>query len=171
MEFLRWVEDSGFSTWVRESGSVWAYPTILFLHTVGLGLVMGISSAIDLRLLGFAPRTPIKPYERFFPYMWTGFWINAASGFVLLMADATTKLASPIFYTKMAFITLAIADIWLIRKWVFRNPVSDKMTVPMTARVLAALSLVFWVGATTAGRLMAYLGPVSGGLPGMKNHF
>lgn len=170
MEFLNSVEQSVFCTWVRESGSVWAYPTILFLHTVGLGMVMGISSAIDLRLLGFAPHTPIKPYERFFPYMWVGFWVNAVSGVVLLAADATTKLASPVFYTKMAFITLAIVDIWLIRNRVFRNPASEKMFVPAVGKVLAALSLVLWIGATTSGRLMAYLGPVTGA-PGLKNHF
>src|SRR5277367_4324522 len=26
MHFLQWVESLGFSTWVRESGSVWSYP-------------------------------------------------------------------------------------------------------------------------------------------------
>jgi hypothetical protein len=28
--------------------------------------------------------------------------------------------------------------------------------------VLAVVSIAFWIAATTAGRLMAYLGPVSG---------
>jgi hypothetical protein len=34
--------------------------------------------------------------------------------------------------------------------------------LPGNARVLAVASIVFWIAATTAGRLMAYLGPVSG---------
>lgn len=170
MEFLSWVENLPFCIWVRESGSLWAYPTILFLHTLGLGIVMGLNSAIDLRILGFAPRVPIAPLEKFFPLIWWGFWINAASGTVLLMADATTKVVSPIFYVKMSCIFLAVLILIVIRKQVFRNPGVEKMYVTATGRVLAGMSLALWIGAVTAGRLMAYLGPVSG-IPGLKNHF
>jgi len=43
-------------------------------------------------------------------------------------------------------------------------------TVPLatSAKVLAMTSLFFWMGAITAGRLMAYFGPVSGA-PGLRN--
>jgi hypothetical protein len=34
--------------------------------------------------------------------------------------------------------------------------------VPSKAKTLAVTSLLLWIGATTAGRLMAYLGPVGG---------
>lgn len=27
MELLSWIEQLGFSTWVREAGSLWGYPT------------------------------------------------------------------------------------------------------------------------------------------------
>jgi hypothetical protein len=43
---------------VRESRSIWAYPTILTLHTVGLALLAGLSIAVDLRMLGVARRVP-----------------------------------------------------------------------------------------------------------------
>jgi len=170
MEFLSWVENLPFCIWIRESGSVWAYPTVLFLHTLGLGIVMGLNSAIDLRLLGFAPKTPIAPLEKFLPLIWWGFWINAASGVVLLMADATTKVVSPIFYIKMGCILLAVWVLVYIRKMVFRHPGVEKMYVTPLGKILAGTSLALWIGAVTAGRLMAYLGPVSG-IPGMKNHF
>ena len=39
MEWLATIEGSAVSTWVRESGSIWAYPTILTLHTFGLGIL------------------------------------------------------------------------------------------------------------------------------------
>jgi len=141
---------------------VWAYPTILFLHTIGLGLVAGISGAIDLRILGVAERMPLAPMEDFFPLMWAGFWINAISGTVRLMADATTKLGNPVFYVKMGFIALAVINIFVLRKQVFRDPLLDKRPVPMNGKILALTSLTLWIGSITAGRLMAYLGPVSG---------
>ncbi|HYR84843.1 MAG TPA: hypothetical protein VE422_12255 [Terriglobia bacterium] len=162
MEFFHYLEQTGFAAWIRESDSIWAYPTILFLHTIGLSIVVGINSAIDLRILGLAPRLPLEPLERLFPLMWVGFWVNAASGTLLLIADASTKLANPVFYIKMGFIALAIIDVFVIRKRVFRDPLVDKRPLTANAKILAAVSLSLWLGAITAGRLMAYLGPVSG---------
>jgi hypothetical protein len=154
MEFLAWLESTGFGTWVRESPSVFAYPSILFLHTVGLSLLVGTNVAIDLRLLGRSRDLPLAPMESFFKVMWLGFWINALSGVALLVADATTKLINPVFYVKMAFIACGVTTMVLIRKRVFHGV--------SRGNVLAVLSLVLWGGAITAGRLMAYFGPVSG---------
>ncbi|MEO5926043.1 MAG: hypothetical protein ABIR70_19640 [Bryobacteraceae bacterium] len=156
MEILTWVEQLPFSTWVRESGSMYGYPLILTMHTIGLALLMGISFALDLRLLGFGSASPVAPFERFYPFLWFGFWLNALSGVVLLMADATTKMLNPVFYVKMSLISLAVWNVTIIHKRMFCGP------LPSNAKSLAWTSIVLWVGATTAGRLMAYLGPVAG---------
>src|SRR5947209_20309717 len=95
MAFLRLIEQSSFSQWVVGSSSVFAFPSILLLHTIGMGIVVGINAGIDLRILGFAPAVPVAPLERFLPILWIGFWINAATGLVLLAADATTKMVNP----------------------------------------------------------------------------
>jgi hypothetical protein len=162
MDFLVRLEQSGFSTWIRESPSVWAYPTILFLHTVGLGFLVGASIVIDLRILGFSPAMPLEPMKRFVPVMWFGFWVNAASGVVLVMIDATKMLANPLFYTKIAFIALAVLSGRLIANRVFCEPTIDKAAVGTTTKILAGSSLFFWVAAITAGRLTAYLFTHSG---------
>jgi hypothetical protein len=168
MQFLLWLEGSGFGSWVRESSSLWAYPAILFAHTVGLGFLVGMNTAVDLRMLGVARRIPLAPMERFFPVMWFGFWVNALSGTALLIADASTKLTNPVFYIKMAFVVLAVLNMVLIRRRVFRDPALDTAPLATSAKVLATTSLLFWMGAITAGRLMAYFGPVSGA-PGLQN--
>ena len=170
MQFLASVENTRFSIWVRESSSLWAYPTILFMHTVGLGFLVGLNAAIDLRILGFARRMPLAPMERFFGIMWAAFWVNAVSGTMLLVADATTKLTNTVFYIKLGFIALAVVNMVLIRRRIFRDPALDVDARPIGrfGRLLAATSLVFWGGAITAGRLMAYFGPVSGA-PGLQN--
>src|SRR5262249_30925104 len=58
-EMMAWLEATALATWTRESPSLWAYPTILTLHTVGLGIVVGANAVIDFRLLGFAPRISV----------------------------------------------------------------------------------------------------------------
>ena len=165
MSFLLSLENSAFGTWVRESKSLWAYPSILFLHTVGLGFLVGLNAAIDLRILGVARKMPLAPMEKFFKIMWAAFWVNALSGIALLIADATTKLANPVFYIKMSFVALAIINMAALRRRVFRG---TSMDVARFGRALAITSLIFWGGAITAGRLMAYFGPVSGA-PGLEN--
>jgi hypothetical protein len=162
MEFLRLIEHSSFSQWVTGSSSVLAFPTILLFHTIGMGVVVGINAGIDLRILGLAPALPLAPMEKFFPLLWIGFWVNAFTGVILLAADATTKVTNPDFYVKMGFIALAIINLRMIRNRVFRDPFIDKKPMTSDAKVLAVTSMIFWLGAITAGRLMAYVGPVSG---------
>lgn len=148
--------------WVRESGSLLGYPAILFLHTLGLATVAGLNGAIDLRLLGVASRIPLTSLTRFFPFIWAAFGVTALSGVTLLIADAETKLASPVFYVKLAFIILALINLQLLKTRVFANPDVDRVPITSQAKVLALSSLILWVAATTAGRLMAYIGPVAG---------
>ena len=163
MHFLSSLEHSAFGTWVREAPTIWAYATILFLHTVGLGFVVGVNVAIDLRILGVARQMPLAPMRKLFPWMWAGFIVNALSGIALLIADATTKLANPVFLVKMAFVTLGVVNMAWSKRKLFDDPATLEQ-VPATshAKRVAIVSLILWIGATTAGRLMGYLGPVSG---------
>ena len=170
MAFLAWLENTPFSIWFRgETGFAWAYPIVLFMHTIGLGFLVGANIVIALRLLGSAKRLPIAPLSDLYRVMWLGFWVNAVSGVILLVADATTKLTNPVFLIKMGFIAAAVVNMVWIRRRVLRNPAIDSGEVPALGKVLACLSLVLWMGAITAGRLMAYFGPVSGA-PGLSNH-
>jgi hypothetical protein len=162
MDFLVSLENSAFFSWVRESSSLLAYPTIIFLHTFGLAFLVGINMAVAFRILGIAPHIPLAPLRRFLPIMWVGFAVNATSGAILLIQDATTKLANPVFYVKLIVIALAIVAVQFIGRLVFRDPMLDKRPMGGTEKLLAVASILLWIGAITAGRLMAYLGPVSG---------
>jgi hypothetical protein len=94
--------------------------------------------------------------------MWFAFAITAASGSALLLADMSARLNSTIFYVKLLFVALALVTMHLIKRSVFNAKDIDDRPLPSNARVLAVASIAFWIAATTAGRLMAYLGPVSG---------
>jgi len=78
--FLHALQNSAFSAWVVGSDTIWAYPMILTMHTVGLGIVVGAAVIIDLRLLGVGPGIPLEEVNRVFPIFWMGFFINLVSG-------------------------------------------------------------------------------------------
>ena len=157
MDFLTKIEELGFCQWVREADSLFAFPGILLMHTIGMGLVVGINAVFDFRVLGFAPGVRLQSLRRFFPTMWIGFWINAITGTILLAVNATKMLANPDFYVKLAFIALAVINVFLLQKEVFRREESE-IAPSMKAKVLAVTSLLFWLGAIVSGRLLAYVG-------------
>jgi hypothetical protein len=157
-DFAVWLEGSAVGVWTRESPSIWAYPTVLTLHTVGLGVLVGANAVIDFRLLGFAPRLPIPSLSPLYRFMWAGFAVNAVTGVMLFASNATTKAKQPVFYIKLTLIVLALVLTAVIRRTVDRGPaLRDADLSSRPVRRLAALSLLLWAGAVTAGRLMAYL--------------
>lgn len=155
-----WLEHNGFSKWVHESTSILAFPTILLLHTIGMALVVGIAAAISLRILGFAPALPLAPMERFLPVLWAGFWLNAITGTVLFAVEARKRSIQTDFWIKMLFIALAVVTLRMIQKRVFQDSRFDTEPVSTQAKVLAGTSLLFWIGAIVAGRLLAYVGQI-----------
>jgi hypothetical protein len=154
--FFVWLEATPLSIWVRESISVFAFPMILAYHTVGMGFVVGLSAAVDLRILGLARFVPLPELKRYFPVMWAGFWLNAVSGVLLLIAYPTKALTNPLFYVKLLFIALAV---WLVRaitRRVFRDPEAGLGAIAPRVKRLAAASLFCWVVVIFAGRFLAY---------------
>lgn len=156
MALLTWLEASGLSTWVREGETIWAYPTILTLHTFGMGLLVGSSVVINLRLLGVGRRLALAPLRALFAVMWGGFWLNLVTGSLLFAADATRRGTDPLFMIKLVFVAIGVATIVLIRRNVFDAPGEAVAAVP-SGRTLAMLSLAAWIAAVTSGRLLAYV--------------
>jgi len=115
-----------------------------------MGLLAGSNAALDLRILGFAPRVPLSAMQKFYPVMWFGFVINAISGILLLVGYPTKALTNPVFYLKLACIAAGMVLMKRLRDRVVRW---DK---PSHGRIMAALSLLVWAVAIVSGRLLAY---------------
>jgi hypothetical protein len=156
--FLAWVESTTLSQWVVGSTSIFAFPGILVLHAIGMGFAVGISAAVDLRILGVAPGVPLAEMRRLLPILWAGFWLNAASGALLLIGYPTKALTNPVFYLKLGLIAAAMVLLARISKRAFVAPGGAMLQSQSSEslRPLATASLLCWAGAITAGRLLAY---------------
>jgi hypothetical protein len=158
IELLQRLQDSGLGVWVSTAPTIWAYPTILMLHTVGLAMVVGPAAVLDLRLLGAGARMPLVALQNVFRVIWIGFAINASTGLALFISEATEKGTARVFYVKLALIALALIVTIRIRRAVFGGGGAETAQ-PVTARTkgMAAASLALWFSAIAAGRLMAYV--------------
>jgi hypothetical protein len=152
--FFLAIESSAVSAWVRDSPSLLAFPFILILHTVGLAFLVGTSIAIAARTLGVAAGVPLQSLERYLIIMWMGFWVNAASGVLLLAAYPTKALTNPLFYAKLGLIAAALLAISPVVRHL-RQAAVDAPVRPRL-KLAAAVSLFCWATSITAGRLLAY---------------
>jgi hypothetical protein len=154
--FFAWLESTAFSVWMRESPSIFAFPIILAVHTIGLGLLAGITVALDLRMLGFAARIPLAEFRRFWPLLWLGLWLNVISGIALIAAYPTKALTNPVFYLKLGLVAAALAILRSVRRSGLAAGPAPAIPALRRAKTLAVASLVCWAGAITAGRFLAY---------------
>ena len=156
LSIFKAIEETGLSIWIRESDSVFSFWFILSVHAIGMGLLVGASVLIGLRILGLAPDLPLAPLKRFYRFIWVGFWVQVVSGILLLIGYPTKSLTNPVFYVKLTLIGLAMASMQMLRNRAFADSGLSEAAMMAKGRVFAVSSLIFWVGAITAGRLLAY---------------
>jgi len=155
-EFLESIQYSELGLWIAGGDTIFAFPMILVLHTVGLGIVVGVSAILNFRVLGVARGVPLSDLQGLFRIIWWGFALNATTGVLLFIAAAADKAYQEIFYVKLVLIVLALVTMRRLRRMVFANPAALAGSVPHAAKSLAIVSLVLWMGAIVTGRLMAY---------------
>ena len=155
MAVLEWLQFTPLASFVAET--LWAYPLFETLHTLGMALLLGSLGLINFRILGYKAELPIVGTLDFLPLAWIGFSVNLVSGLALFASDAVYFWSSTTFKIKLVLILLAGINAFLLSQSVFREARAGGGSPGSVARLLAGSSLVFWVGAIVAGRLIAYL--------------
>jgi hypothetical protein len=121
------------------------------IHYFSMFLIVGPTVMVDLRVLGAADRHhPVAELaERFFPWVWVALAFNVLSGFFMFAGNAAAYIPESTFHAKLLVTLLAVlftlAVQWNVSKW-------DRLpAIPATAKTLALLSLLLWIGAILAG--------------------
>lgn len=149
MELLRALQDSAFSTWMRESD--WAIFAFLIFHTLGMGVLVGTGVIVNLRILGAARELPLSRLARLIPLMWIGLAVAICSGVLLVIGYPAKALTNPWFYVKLTLLASAIALTRLFAKRLFGDAAA-----PPWAKVAAFACTLLWLGGLTAGKFLPY---------------
>ena len=133
--------------WVTTLGtSRGLFGLVSVVHYSAVFLCVGTILLIDIRILGVAYRnqTLSSVAEQLRPWFWIGFGSAALSGFLLFAVEAGDYAAATPFRIKM-LVTLLAAVSALAIEW--RVPTWDRAsTMPVTARLVALISIVLWLG-------------------------
>lgn len=161
MELLSWLENNGFITWVRESDSQLGYTLYLAFHTIGMVALVGPSLVIAARVLGLAPRLPLRPLRAYRPVMTFGFWVTMVTGTVLFATAPVSYVQNVVFIVKIASLLVALIALRIMVRELFDGAADpDAHPVSAKARGWTVVTLLMWTVGVVAGRLTAYSGIV-----------
>lgn len=158
MAFLSWLEQTALAEYVQANPV--GYPLVLTTHAVGMAVLAGIVLMLNFRVLGFARAVPLRYFQRLMKLALLGFVLNLVSGVMLFVADASTHAANVAFLTKIALLIAGGALLVALSRRITPAAAGDAMLESDSTRMIAAVSVLVWVGVIVAGRLIAYVGKI-----------
>ncbi len=133
------------------------YPAAEVLHILGFVLLVGSIVSLDLRILGAGRAIPIQPMAQLLlPVSRGGFVLAICMGFLLFSADAAHVVGNPAFQAKLLLILAALINIAVAHAGPWRRAAIWRAEASGGAKLTAFLSLLLWIAAVVAGRLIAY---------------
>jgi hypothetical protein len=139
----------------------WLWPLCESLHFVGLCLLIGAAGFLDLRLLGFMKGVSLRSAKRFVPWAMVGFAVNLLTGLIFFISQPQQYATNLAMWFKVLFLLIAGVNAML-----FETSYSDKLLaldpdaeMPMSAKVIGAVSLISWFAVLYFGRMLPYLDP------------
>ena len=142
MGVLLWLESSPLAVWVHESPSVWAQPTVLTLHTMGMAVLVGASWVLDLRLLGISRNVPLSAFRWVFRAVNIGLIVNLVTGVVLFVGRATTWGTAIPFFIKMLLVIASAATLVPLRSYVLRSDPEPRPSTVARGEVSGSVRLL-----------------------------
>jgi hypothetical protein len=144
---------------MRESG-VWTYGLVNLVHILGVASLFGAILVLDLRLLGLWRKIALPAIsEPVVPIATIGFLMALISGVCMLATKATDYIGNPFFYIKFPAIFLGLLNVVILSSssaWKEHKVRELSFREQSRFKVFGGISLLCWITAITAGRMIAY---------------
>lgn len=135
-------------------------PIIQTVHILSVSAVMGSIVLIDLKVLGLAlpSQSTGELVRRLMPWTWWALPTLAVSGLVFVFAQPHRYVVNPVFGLKFAMLAPAIILATLFQRATVKDVRFWEASRGRraSAKLIAALSLLLWIGVVMAGRWIAY---------------
>ena len=135
-------------------------PIAQSFHILGIAVVMSSTVMINLRLLGLAvpSQNVSEMIGRLMPWTWWALLLNAVTGLLFVVARPNRYFFNPVVGWKFSMLVPAVALAFVVH-WLSTREAGyweRSSGRRLSARVIAAVSLVLWTGVVLAGRWIAY---------------
>jgi hypothetical protein len=144
---------------MRNAG-VWTYGIVNLTHILGVSSLFGAVLVLDLRLLGLWRSVPLPSIARpTVPIATTGFIVAATSGLCLLSTNGSEYVGNPFLLIKFPAIVVGLINVAVLTRmpaWKERDARAPSATEQRQLSVFGGVSLLAWLTAVGAGRLIGY---------------
>ena len=158
-DFLSWMESSTLGQLMRDAGP-WSYAVVNLSHVLGVAALFGSILVLDLRLLGLWRRVPLAALaSATVPVGKTGVAVAMTTGVLLLATNATEYIGNPFLLVKFPAIAIGLVNILMLSRSAAWKALGERELSPAERRqlrVMGGVSLVSWLTAVSAGRMIAY---------------
>jgi hypothetical protein len=162
--FVEWLSGTELTAVLSDTTTFWTWliiPLSQCIHIVCVAIVMMSVGLLNLRLLGLAAtqQSFAQLVKHLMPWIWSALTLLFLTGAIQTAAEPARELLNIGFRTKMVLLFCTVLITMFYESTVKRDP--NYWSSPKRrnlGHVLAAVSIVFWIGIVTAGRMIAYLG-------------
>jgi len=158
-DLLVWLEGSALGHAMRNAG-VWTYGIVNLTHILGVSSLFGSVLVLDLRLIGLWRRVPLGAIARpTVPIATAGFIVAATSGVCLITTNGSEYVGNPFLLIKFPAIFLGVVNVAILSRlpaWKARETREVTESEERVLSVFGAISLLSWLTAIGAGRLIGY---------------
>jgi len=158
-DLLVWLEGSALGHAMRNAG-VWTYGIVNLTHILGVSSLFGSVLVLDLRLIGLWRRVPLGAIARpTVPIATGGFIVAVTSGVCLITTNGSEYVGNPFLLIKFPAIFLGVVNVAILSRlpaWKARETREVTESEQRVLSVFGAISLLSWLTAIGAGRLIGY---------------
>lgn len=163
-DFCEWLGMTDVSVGIQTVN--WVIPTVQTVHILCIALVISSAAMVNLRLIGaIAQDEPVAvTARRYLPWIWYILPVMLITGTILVIGEPARSLENPAFQMKMLLLIAAMLLTFIVQRQLRHDPLFWDRSGGrrVTARGLAGISIMLWVGIVFAGRWIAYMQTAAG---------
>ena len=126
---------------------------IRLVHLVSISAFFGGIGLLDFRLMGWQAAVPLRNFgDNVLPWLWVTFGVAVLTGTALFLYDPVHVGAHAYWSPKLISIGLGLANAAVFHRTRSVRALAASGTLPASARVAGAVSLLCWTAATRTGQ-------------------
>jgi hypothetical protein len=154
LDFCAYLENTPLALAIQDS--FWIVPVMQTLHILSISALLVSALMINLRVLNIISKSDLisAVVSRYINIIWLALPVLLISGSILIVGEPARSLANPAFQMKMVMLIAVIFMTIGIQR--MASTINDQMQAKGIIKLLAALSVLLWLGIVACGRWIAY---------------
>ncbi len=152
--FYWWLESTKLSHFFQDS--TYTFPVTEVIHLIGLMILLGVTTVVSLRLLGFGlPQSASAIHAGVWAWTWIGLAMVWLTGIILLIAEPGKLVGNVAFEYKLWFLSAGLALHFVGYLYLLRPGRAEAH--PVLSKLVAMAVIFCWFGAGVAGRAIGFV--------------